>query len=67
MKLDITLKTIDATSYTKFKGISVEKLVNYLNKKYSSSVNKNVNEATAVLGKRSFNKQSKQANTNDNI
>ena len=68
MKLDVTVKTIDATSYTKFKGITVWKLISYLQKKYSKSLAKNITEGLKVSGKHNPSKRPAQKNqTNDNL
>lgn len=68
MNLDVIISTTDGTSKTKFKNINIFKLISYLTKKYASSVNKNFTEGTAVIGKRSFNRQNRQVNqTNDSL
>ncbi|AGI26995.1 hypothetical protein MED152_16980 [Polaribacter sp. MED152] len=68
MKLDVTIRTIDSTSYTKFKGISVYKLISYLTRKFGKSLKNNITEGTKITGKHNASRRPKQVNqTNDNL
>ena len=66
MKFDVKIRSIDNSTFTKFKAIEVSKLISYL-KRFESSIVKNTKEGVKVLGKHKSTKTRDKNKTNDKL